>query len=258
MIDAHVHLNEIDEPAAALARARAVGVERVIAVGLDLASNRQTLELAQQWPEMVLPALGYHPWSINAAGVETNLEFLAAHLSQAVAMGEVGLDYKAKVKKTLQREVFARVLALAREYDRPVIIHTRFSYQRALAMIKEAGINRAVFHWYSGPLEVLREILDAGYVISATPALAYSEPHQEAVRYAPLARILLETDAPVVYQGRRSEPADLRQTAVLVGQIKGLSLEEVQRLTTATTREFFQLPELAAAPAGTSPALPDP
>lgn len=241
MIDSHAHLDEIVDLAGTLARARAAGVTRIVAVGMDLPSNRRNLEIQQLYPDLVAVALGYHPWSINADEIEANLEFLAAHLPEAVAVGEVGLDYKAKVKKSQQRQVFARVLDLAGQHERPVIIHTRFSYQRALAMTREAGIRRAVFHWYSGPLEVLAEILAAGYLISATPALAYSEPHQAAIRYAPLEQILLETDAPVEYEGRVSEPADVLRTATLVSRLKNIPLSEVQRLTTETAKKFFNL-----------------
>lgn len=241
MIDSHAHLDEIADLAGALARARAAGVTRIVAVGMDRHTNRRNLEIQQLYPDMVAVALGYHPWSIKADEIEANLEFLAAHLPEAVAVGEVGLDYKAKVKKSQQRQVFARVLDLAGQYERPVIIHTRFSYQRALAMTREAGIRRAVFHWYSGPLEVLAEILAAGYLISATPALAYSEPHQAAIRYAPLEQILLETDAPVEYEGQVSEPADVLRTATLVSRLKNIPLPEVQRLTTETARKFFNL-----------------
>ena len=88
-----------------------------------------------------------------------------------------------------------------RGLNKPVILHTRFSQPRALRMVQAAGIARAVFHWYSGSLEVLQEIMAQGYFISATPALAYSPPHQAAVQAAPVNRILMETDAPVTYQG---------------------------------------------------------
>lgn len=241
MIDSHAHLDELSDLPGALARARAAGVQRIITVGMDLASNRRNLEIGQEYPELVAVAGGYHPWALRGEEVEANIAFLAAHLSRLVALGEIGLDYKAKVKKSLQREVFGRLLALARQAELPVIIHTRFSYARALAMVREAGITRAVFHWYSGPLDILRAILDAGYLVSATPALAYSEPHQAVVRYTPLERLLLETDAPVEYEGRASEPADLVRTALLVSNLKNIPLVTVAQLTTQTALEFFGL-----------------
>lgn len=241
MIDAHAHLHEIEDLDATLARARDAGLTGIVAVGMDLASNRATLELARRFPNFVHPALGYHPWSLHPEDLEENLAFLREHLAQCVALGEVGLDYQAKTKKKVQQQVFAALLQLAAQEARPVIIHTRFSQHRAHKMVREAGIAKAVFHWYSGPWEVLEEILSDGYFISATPALAYSPPHQAAVAAAPLSRILIETDAPVVYQEKVSEPADLLITARELGRLKGLDLSRVIDATTANARAFFDI-----------------
>ncbi len=241
MIDCHAHLNEIEEVDQALRRAQEVGITGIVAVGMDAASNRATLDLHRRYPHLVWPAVGYHPWSITPEGIEENLAFIAEHLGMCVALGEVGLDYQAKAKKKVQQQVFAALLELAARHQRPVIIHTRFSQARAHRMVKEAGVSRAVFHWYSGPLEVLAEILAEGCFISATPALAYSPPHQAAVLAAPLSRILIETDAPVEYQGKVSEPADLWTTARELSRLKGIELSRVIEVTTANAREFFGL-----------------
>ena len=108
-------------------------------------------------------------------------------------------------------------------------------------MVKDAGLDKAVFHWYTGPIDILEEIIKAGYYISATPALAYSPPHQAAIEKAPLERILIETDAPVVYQGKSSEPADLLTTVKEITIIKGVSCEEIKRVTTENAERFFAL-----------------
>lgn len=240
MIDGHAHLNEITEIDQVVARAKAAGILGIIAVGMDMASNRETLSLAQRYHGFVHPAIGYHPWSITSGGIGENLDFLETHVGSCVAMGEVGLDYGAKAKKKVQQEVFERVLDIAKRYDRPVIIHSRYSHQRAFRMTREAGIERAVFHWYSGPTGVLLDILDEGYFISATPALAYSPPHQEAMRIAPMERILIETDSPVVYQGKTSEPADLVIPLRELSRIKRISHGEVSRITAANTELFYR------------------
>lgn len=245
MIDSHAHLNELEKVEEALLRARAAGLTGIVAVGMDLAANRFTLDLARRYPDLVYPAIGYHPWSLRPDSIEENLAFIRTHLQECVALGEVGLDYQAKPKKRLQQEVFAALLELAARHRRPVIIHTRFSQHRAHALVKEAGIEKAVFHWYSGPLEVLKKILDDGYFISATPALSYSLPHQVAVAATPLSQLLIETDAPVEYQGKVSEPADLIWTAREVSRVKEVPLEEVIRVTTANAREFFGIQDKA-------------
>ena len=241
MIDGHAHLNEIEDVEGTLARAQEAGITGIVAVGMDVASNQVTLELHHRFPHLVYPAMGYHPWSITPEGIEDNLAFIREHLAGCIALGEVGLDYQAKVKKKLQQEVLAALLDLAARENKPVILHTRFSQQRSLRMVKEAGIARAVFHWYSGPLDILQEILADGYFISATPALAYSPPHQAAIQAAPLSRILIETDCPVVYQEKKSEPADLLVTARELSRLKGIELSRVIEATTASARNFYNI-----------------
>ena len=108
-------------------------------------------------------------------------------------------------------------------------------------MVRDSGIEKAVFHWYTGSLEILEKIIGDGYYISATPALAYSPPHQAAMKAAPLERILVETDSPVEYQGKVSEPADLIMTLRELSNLKDMESEEVQRITTANAKRFFDI-----------------
>jgi len=239
MIDTHAHLNEIEDIDRAILRAEEVGIKGIVAVGMDMLSNQRTLDLASKFPEMVYPAIGYHPWSINQETKEQNLKFIERNLSTCIALGEVGIDYKTKVKKSLQWEIFSSLLSIALRYKRPVIVHSRFSHKRSHEMVLNAGIEKAVFHWYSGPLEILAKIIDQGYYVSATPALAYSPPHQAAMRAAPLERILVETDSPVEYEGRISEPAHLMITLEELSRLKGIPFKDVQLVTSNNARLFF-------------------
>jgi TatD DNase family protein len=241
MIDGHAHLNEIEDVDGALARAQEAGITGIVAVGMDVASNQATLELHRRFPHLVYPAMGYHPWSIIPESIADNLAFTREHLAGCVALGEVGLDYQAKVKKKVQQEVLAQLLEIAAGENKPVNLHTRFSQPRTLRMVKAAGIARAVFHWYSGPLDILQEILAEGYFISATPALAYSPPHQAAIQAAPLYRILIETDCPVVYQEKKSEPAHLVDTARELSRLKGIELSQVIETTTNNAKGFYNI-----------------
>ena len=241
MIDTHAHLDEIQEIDRAIQRAKDAGIRGIVAVGMDLASNVTTLDLAEQFPDMVHPAIGYHPWSIGTETIEKNLEFIQDNLAKCIALGEVGIDYKIKVKKPVQWEVFSKVLSLAIQHNRPVIVHSRFSHQRSHRMVRDSGIQKAVFHWYTGSLEILEKILDDGYYVSATPALAYSPPHQAAMKAAPIERILVETDSPVEYQGKVSEPADLTMTLRELANLKNMESEEVQQITTSNAKQFFEI-----------------
>ncbi|MDH4206227.1 MAG: TatD family hydrolase [Desulfobacteraceae bacterium] len=241
LIDGHVHLSEIEPSERAVENAVKAGVKRMIAVAMNLDSCRKTLALADRFPDNVLPAIGYHPWSIKAEDVEDTLIFITQNIHRCVALGEVGLDYKVKVKKKLQKAVFSKLLNLAVQINKPVIIHSRFSYQRTYEMAVEAGIEKAVFHWYSGPVDILDKIIARGYHVSATPALAYSPHHQAAITKAPMERILIETDAPVQYGDRFSEPADLKETLFHLSRIKKIPEDELAGIVTKNAERFFGL-----------------
>jgi len=213
----------------------------IVGVGMTIDSDRTILSLARQHPGYIYPAIGYHPWEIKPEKVDETVAFVDKHLPSCVALGEVGLDYKARVKKALQRMVLSRLLEIASRWRKPVILHCRFSHKRALELVQQSGLERAVFHWYSGSLEILQKILDNGYLISATPALSYSIQHREAIRHTPLDRILIETDSPVEYRGKPSRPADVKETAELVAEIKGEPLEGVAQKTTENARQFFRI-----------------
>ena len=241
LIDGHAHLSDMAHPERAVENALTAGVNRIIAVSMNLDSCRKTLALAEKYPDNVFPAIGYHPWSVTAEDMEDTLVFITQHLHRCVALGEVGLDYKVKVKKKLQKEVFSKLLGLAVDVHKPVIIHSRFSYQRTYEMAMEAGVKKAVFHWYSGPVEILDNIIASGFYVSATPALAYSSHHQAAMARAPVERILIETDAPVQYGNLSSEPADLRETLFHLSRIKNMPEDQLATIVTKNTEMFFEL-----------------
>lgn len=241
LIDTHVHLDEIDRVGPAIERAESAGVHRIIAVGMDQPSNEETLELAQKYPDVVVPAVGYHPWKIRTEEIDNTLSFIEKNLSTCIALGEVGLDYKVKIKKPIQKDVFFRLLRLAETHKKPVIVHSRFSYERTHRMLVDAGIEKAVFHWFSGPIEILDRILSDGYHVSATPALAYSRHHQLCIDHAPLDRILIETDAPQEYQGIPSVPSDLVKTLELLSRLKEVPVDIAARMTTENAKKFYRI-----------------
>jgi TatD DNase family protein len=217
-------------------------------VGSDAASNRKALELAAAHSGFVYPALGWHPWYIREERIGEELDFVRAHVGEAVAVGEVGLDYHKRVRegagKELQKRVLREILRIAGDGCRPALIHSRYAWRDAFDLVAEAGLEKAVFHWYTGTSSVLRDIIGRGYYLSVTPAVAYHEEHRRAVRETPLERLLLETDAPVVYaRGREGEftagPADVARALQGAAALKGISEAEMAAATTANAQRLF-------------------
>jgi TatD DNase family protein len=246
LIDAHLHLEALPDPAAALARAGGAGVTAVVAVSLDRASSERTLALPGKAAGVrVYPAVGVHPAYLSADDPAPVLTLIDDHLPEIVAVGEIGLDYRLPdarrnpENRGRQRAVFRQLLTRCAEADLPAVIHGRGAWPDALRLTREAGPHRAVFHGYDGPLDLLDEILAAGYWISANPAAEFSRRHRAAVSHAPIEKILIETDAPVRYNRVSAELADLGRTRDIVSQIKRIPSEEVARRTARAARAVF-------------------
>ena len=248
LIDTHAHLDEIEKLEQVLAEATKAGLIAIVAVGSDIASNAKVLKISEEYPGFVYPALGWHPWYIKESEIDASLEFIKANIDKAVAIGEVGLDYHKRVRaiadKGLQKKVLGGLLEIAKEYDKPALIHSRYAWRDALDAVIEAGLEKAVFHWYTGTSSVLRDIIDRGYYISVTPAVEYHEEHRRAVKEVPLERMLLETDCPVVYRRGRdneftSSPADVLRSLKGAAALKGVSEEEIAEATTENAMRLF-------------------
>jgi TatD DNase family protein len=240
LIDAHAHLEELHNLEMEFEKARLGGVIGIIAVGSDLASNKRVLEISLSQPGFVFAALGLHPWSLRE-GFSQEVEFIEQNINKCVALGEVGIDYWIKKDRRLQLAAFTEILNLAERHQKPLILHTRGAWRDVFELIGERRIEKAVFHWYSGPTDTLRKLLNRGYYVSATPAAEYSEPHRQALKEVPLERLLLETDAPVVYKGLESRPSDVVKTLRAVSKLKGVAEKKVAEITTENAIKLFGL-----------------
>jgi len=250
LVDTHAHLEEIENLEQAITEARSANIIAIIAVGSDCESNQKVLALAQVYKGLVYPALGLHPWNLKGADVERNLEFIEAHIDEAVGIGEIGLDYDKRVRvraeKDWQKHVLGRVLRIGKIHKKPVIIHSRYAWRDSLSLVEEAQLEKAVFHWYTGTSSVLRDIISQGYYVSATPAVEYHEEHRRAVREVPLERLLLETDSPVVYRRGtefeyESRPAHILRALSGVSRLRDIDEAQVAEVTTDNALKFFGL-----------------
>jgi len=226
LIDTHAHLEEIEDLDSVIERAKQGGVIAIVAVGSDYESNNRVLEIAERYGSFIYPALGFHPGNLEVSSIEHNLQFIEANINNVVAIGEIGLDYRKdivkKSGKDCQKEVLENILALAGKYNKPAILHSRYAWRDSFTLVDEAQIEKAIFHWFTGPISVLKDILSRGYPVSATLAAEYHEEHRAAIKETSLDNLLLETDSPVTYKGHRAEPADVVRSLISVAELKGL------------------------------------
>jgi len=256
-IDTHAHLDMRefnDDREDVLARARDAGVEYIITIGTSVESSRNAILLAEQY-DFVYATVGIHPHEVKDTPVTAyeNLRNLARH-EKVVAYGEVGLDfYYEHSPRSDQRNKFRDMLRQARELDLPVIIHDRDAHEDILQILAEEwspGIG-GVMHCYSGDLMMANQVIDMGFFISIAGTVTFrnADSLRETLRQIPIEHLLLETDAPYLapqpLRGRRNEPSYILHTAEVVAHCKGLTLNDVERITSYNAMRLFGIGSIA-------------
>lgn len=250
--DTHAHLDHLEDLGSALNSADHAGVKAIVAVSMDLESCKNSLKIKKTFlnPRIYL-GMGMHPSEANLENLGPCLDFTREHIPDLAVIGEIGLDFwykwvrKDQEKKEEQRKVFKAFLLLADEYDLPVVIHSRGAWRECFETVKNLSLKKVEFHWYSGPTDVLKDILEEGYYISTTPSLAYSPQSREAVEYAPIEQTMIETDCPVFFNdtvkgvGFKSEPKDVFKTLDAYCDLKKIKHEDAVIQFNQNAKSFF-------------------
>ncbi len=225
-------------------------IEYVINVGSSLETTKKSIVLAEQY-EFIYVAVGVHPSDVAELNDENFKELsAAADLKKTVAVGEIGLDYywdKEPQVQENQRYWFRRQLALAKEKDLPVIIHSRDAAEDTMQILKETPMreNPGVIHCYSYSVEMAREFIKMGYYIGVGGVLTFKNAKKlrAVVEEIPLERILLETDCPYMapepHRGERNSSLFIPHVVEKIAEIRNISTEEVLQTTNTNARELF-------------------
>ncbi len=250
MIDTHCHLTDPrlgSQLRDVLDRAKAAGVTRLVTIGTSLQDDRAAIAVCQG-RDFLRCAIGVHPnYSHEADLVELPLlrQLLSDH--SVVALGEMGLDYFHHfAPRPRQFEVFEFQLNLAVEVSKPVVIHCREATEDCLGVMTAFPTVRAVYHCFTGSPAEARKILDRGYMLGFTGAITFkkNEALREAVRLTPMDRLIVETDSPYLTpepmrKQKINEPAMVVHVAATVAKEKGVSVEEIDRITTENAMRFY-------------------
>ncbi len=262
LIDTHTHLNSPrfkSDRERVIERAATAGVKAIINVGASLASSQAAVALAEAYPQ-IYAAVGVHPHDAKTVTKEVleKLGALASH-PKVVAIGEIGLDFFRDLSpRDKQRQAFQQQLALASEAGKPVIVHDRDAHSEIMAILrrwvegdhKPSAISHqpvGVLHCFSGDLAMAQEAIGLGFYISIAGPVTFKNARRlrESVRQLPLEKLLVETDCPYLtphpHRGKRNEPAYVKLVAQEVARVKGLSLEEVARITSGNAQALFAL-----------------
>lgn len=254
MIDTHCHL-EMDafegDRDDVIKRAREAGLEALIAIGSDFKGNKGAVALAEEHDD-IFAVVGMHPHDAKdfTPAVFSQIKIWSAH-RKVVAIGEVGLDYHYDYSpREIQRAVFRQQLDFAKEMGLPVVIHSREAKEDTLGILKDAGIEHGVMHCFSGDQDMAERALAMGLYFSFAGPVTFKNASglREIAKIIPDECLLVETDAPflapVPVRGKRNEPAFVVHTARFLAELRGVSLEDIDRITTLNAKRLFHIGEL--------------
>lgn len=255
-IDTHCHLDFPDfesDRKEVIERAEAAGMKYLINPASSIPSNAKILELSRSFPS-IFAALGVHPHEAKDVNQETltRIKSMAQSSKKVVAIGEIGLDFYRNISvPDKQIEIFKEFLYLAASLKLPLIIHCRDAQKEILEILKKnSGLitSGGVFHCFSGDKDFMEEVLKLNFYISFTANITYPKAGElcDIVKIAPIEKILLETDCPFLSpqakRGSRNEPSNVVAVAEKIAQLKGLSLEDISRITGLNACQLFKLP----------------
>ncbi len=231
-------------------RARDAGAAAIVCIGASIDQGRDAARIARANPGFVSFTAGIHPHDAASVDAARDMAALEAILGEgAVAIGECGLDYHYDHSpRDVQRAVFAKQLALAKQRELPVVVHTRDAEDDTAAMVREAGAEgvRGVLHCFTGSRDLAAVALEAGWYISFSGIVTFKRwTDDDLIRFVPPDRILVESDspylAPVPHRGKRNEPAWVALTAARVARARGVPLEELARAVIDNAKTLFSL-----------------
>ncbi|MFQ3231225.1 TatD family hydrolase [Reinekea sp.] len=242
-IDSHCHLDEVEHLTERLAEAAKQQINTFIIPGTAPAQWQKALALNS--PHIHLTA-GTHPWYVSNPTEELKALEQWLEGQTVIAVGEIGLDYyqgkQPRPEQALQLETFEGQLALAKQYDLPVILHCVKAHNDVLRLLKKNNVTKGVVHAFSGSIELAQNYVDQGFHIGVGPMILKSPKTLNAVSQIPLERILLETDAPFMATqplNAANPLLDLLRVAEKLAEQTSLSIGEIQTQTRINTQQLF-------------------
>ena len=235
-VDAHSHLAGFTDDE----------IERIIkqkilifAVSYDYSSIFRTIDLAKKF-DNVVPFIGIHPWETKNFDL-AKLEGIFKLVDNAFGFGEIGLDMRfGRDYFDKQLKFFEKVVEFAAERNLPLNLHALDAWHMVFKIISNNGIKKAIFHWYSGPLDLLKEIEAQGYFITINPCVRFQRKHLAVLNKVSLDIVLTESDGPYKYRGLDLHPFMVKDLVNYIAQIKGIEEEVVKRQILTNARKFLQ------------------
>ena len=225
LVDAHCHAHAFSDM-----ELKEFSKIKIIAVSEDIESSRKTIDLSKRFHN-IIPFIGIHPWNLESMSArELKGVLRSLKLGEAMGIGEVGVD--GRIKKSVQKqiEVFKLFCEVSAELGLPMNIHALGAWDEVFEIMLKMDVRRALFHWYTGPIKLLKDIGEAGYYISINPAVKIQPKHRRILESAELDMIITESDGPYNYRGLKLKPTMISDLMEFISNIKDvdrISLEKI-------------------------------
>ena len=250
LIDVHSHIDSEDfdkDRDEVIKRAKENNVIAIINSALGPKYIQRALEIESMYPNYIFLCFGLEPYNLNEADFNDTINLIKRFKNKIYAVGEVGLDYywvSDHAQRELMKERFIEFINLAKELDKPLVIHSRSAGKYAIQILIENDVERVLMHAFDGKASIVKKGVDAGFFFSVPTSVVYSKQKQKMVKVLPLENMMLETDSPVLspIKGERNEPANVIYSLEKVAEIKGFPKEDIAEITTNNAIRFFGLP----------------
>lgn len=232
LIDIHCHLDLFDNPEKIIEDSRGI---KIVTAGVNSESNRKTFELKKKFPELEI-CLGGYPNELPQLfdkSVSSEIDFIRKNKDKIFAISEVGLDLKENEEESLgrQKNILGRFVELAKELNKPLIVHSRKAEKECVEFLEELGYKKIVMHCFSGNFKLIKRIVDDGWFLSIPTSVKNSEHFQKMIELVPIEQLFCETDAPFLHPDKKfpNEPKNVVESYKKIAEIKNISVKEVEK-----------------------------
>jgi len=240
LVDVHCHLEDesfsgdIDE---VIKRAKEAGINTIINNGTNKIRNRKTIELSEKY-SMIRPALGLYPIDaikMSDQEIDDEIRFIEKNAEEIIAIGEIGLDYHwDQENHDKQKEIFRKLLKLAKRLKKPIIVHSRKAEQDCVDMIEKSGLRKVIMHCFNGSKAMVKKISDNGWYFSIPANVVNAYQFQDIVKVVNINQLFTETDSPYLspFRGKydgRNEPSHIIEAIKKIAELKGMDSQEVEK-----------------------------
>jgi TatD DNase family protein len=234
IFDAHCHIymlpdKEIEK---AILNAKKLGVEKIISNSTSFQSNQYNLKISKIFPN-VKPALGLYPLNaleLSEDELKKAFSFIENHLKYAIAIGEIGMDYKfakSDNEREKQKEIFKKFIQMGKKYNKPLIVHSRYAQSQTLKILEEEGVQKVLMHSFIDSQKLMNKAKNLGYYISVGIIILENVDIQKRIKEFPLENLLFETDSPMLFSGKKTLPQDVLKIAKKIAELKNIPIEKI-------------------------------